>query len=1357
MKYIPAVAATFCGLLLSSATSRAQDLYVGSNAANMTTNFTSGTNTFYDTYVGYTTNATNNLLNVSGVGTVLTNTDYLFVGYAGSGNRLVISNGGQVFNRIASIGAGDLALRPFPQASNNSALVTGTNSRWTVSGLEVGFLGNASSLVISNGGQVSSDNGVLIGAYASGNSVLVSGAGSSLLGSVQLGATGGHYNTLVVSNGGTIVNTDPISYGDIGYFSSNNTVLVTGSGSAWTDSSSIQIGIWSNCSGNRLIISNGGTVTSAGGIIGAGNMMTDPPYAPPPSGDGNNSVLVTGTNSLWTSSGNLVVGRYSDGNSLTISDGGSVVCGTNLIINQYYPNTDGNYAGSLVLVQSGRLSVTNGQINFGAGRGFLQVDGGTVEVKELLATTPITPAGQILPAESVGSFVLFNGGTIISGSTTISNQSGLSDNRSFYIGGNSGSGATFIANGGTHSFWADMIVGDAGSSNSLVITNGAEVFLRPRPDSNHGPSGGTNLVIGVAAGASNNSVSISSGRLVMTNGTLEVGRAGSGTLIIHGGTVEAPSIVVASQAGSSGTLNIGRFGTNDSAGTISAATIAFGAGTGVVNFNQSNAVTITSVISGAGTVRQLGSGTTLLSASNTYTGGTTISAGTLELSDTGSVAGNITNNATLSINRANNLTLTNLVSGTGALSKSGAGTLVLAAANTYSGNTTISAGTLQINAGGSVSNSATTLVGSGGAGTLSISGGTYSNTSVSIGHSGGTGILNLNSGSLSAQNLAVSGNGAVAGTLNLNGGTMAVSGSFSVASGGTINVNPGGVLSGGNGGQLWVDSTNSLINFNGGTGSSGLNLFVGNGGTVDLRGQSLGSNNWANLVASGLGGVLRNSGTNAATIANPNTIWLWEGGQRLTIDASGGDILINSWITSSLMTNTGIIKTGTNALILANSANDYNGGSFLQQGTLRLDHANAAGSGAITQSNAGSTLQINATGTVTNAMSLYNIATLQTVTLSGAKTLNGATYNVAAGTTTTESGVLSGAGGLTKSGTGTMTLSASNTYTGDTAIGSGVLALTNGFAIADTAAVTNSGATLRVDSSETIGSLRGSGSTVLNGAAVVLTVAETNSHTYAGVISGAGGITKSGIGRLSLSGSSSYNGATAVSAGELNLSGGSITNSAVTVASGASLSGYGSVGTIGGAGAINPGNSPGILTTPQVDPLAGTDFNFEMTGIAPTYNNASNSVNDVIRITGLTPLSAPLAAYNSINIYFSGDALFTGSPKTITGGFFTGQSTNFASSITNATYNYYFADASGTNSYNGASYYNKAQYESLVLGTNMLITITTVAQAADFGSGNVNGQVMQIDVIPEPSTYALLVLAVIGLGVQCWRRRRKVA
>src|SRR6202035_2217084 len=88
---------------------------------------------------------------------------------------------------------------------------------------------------------------------------------------------------------------------------------------------------------------------------------------------------------------------------------------------------------------------------------------------------------------------------------------------------------------------------------------------------------------------------------------------------------------------------------------------------------------------------------------STYTGGTTISAGTLQLGSggtTGSVAGNIVNNAALTVNRSNALTYAGVISGTGSLTKSGAGTLTLTGDSTYTGGTTISAGTLQLgNAG----------------------------------------------------------------------------------------------------------------------------------------------------------------------------------------------------------------------------------------------------------------------------------------------------------------------------------------------------------------------------------------------------------------------------------------------------------------------------------------------------------------------------------------------------------------------------------------------------------------------------------------------------------------------------------
>ena len=90
-----------------------------------------------------------------------------------------------------------------------------------------------------------------------------------------------------------------------------------------------------------------------------------------------------------------------------------------------------------------------------------------------------------------------------------------------------------------------------------------------------------------------------------------------------------------------------------------------------------------------------------------------------------------------------------------------------------------------------------------------------------------------------------------------------------------------------------------------------------------------------------------------------------------------------------------------------------------------------------------------------------------------------------------------------------------------------------------------------------------------------------------------------------------------------------------------------------------------------------------------------------------------------------------------------------------ATYNYDFANGAGATTYNGASYYSKAQYESLVLGTNMLITVSTVAQTADFASGVANGQIMQVQVVPEPSTYALLGLSAAAFGAYRWRRRRR--
>jgi autotransporter-associated beta strand protein len=221
--------------------------------------------------------------------------------------------------------------------------------------------------------------------------------------------------------------------------------------------------------------------------------------------------------------------------------------------------------------------------------------------------------------------------------------------------------------------------------------------------------------------------------------------------------------------------------------------------------------------------------------------------------------------------------------------------------------------------------------------TYNLNGGTFLKTGSSnfMNVASGGMDFNVNGGAFSANNLTVIGSIGGASTLNLNGGTFGVAGTFEVGAAGTININT-------NGSMTTVENvavtTDGLVNFNGGTGNAALNLLVG-GGTVDVNGQTLANGNWANLVASGSGAVLKNSSATAASIAAGNTIWIWDGGQNLTIDASGGDIQIDSIITSSgQTTQTGIIKTGAKSLTLT-GANDYTGTTTVSNGTLVVSNA----------------------------------------------------------------------------------------------------------------------------------------------------------------------------------------------------------------------------------------------------------------------------------------------------------------------------------------------------------------------------------------------------------------------------------
>ena len=189
-------------------------------------------------------------------------------------------------------------------------------------------------------------------------------------------------------------------------------------------------------------------------------------------------------------------------------------------------------------------------------------------------------------------------------------------------------------------------------------------------------------------------------------------------------------------------------------------------------------------------------------------------------------------------------------------------------------------------------------------------------------------------------------------------------------------------------------------------------------------------------------------------------------GSAMLVDTNGESV---TWGTAIGSTNSGgLTKNGTGTLTLTGS-NSYSGGTTLNTGTLVIGNTAAAGTGTITQTSGSSLLKFDTTGTITNAMSIYNVASNQTMTLSGSITAQNTPSDVASGTTLSINGTISGSGGVTKNGTGTLTLNGNNTFTGNTTINSGTLRAGAANSLGDTAEVmVNSGGSLLIAASEAI-------------------------------------------------------------------------------------------------------------------------------------------------------------------------------------------------------------------------------------------------------------------------------------------------
>ena len=229
--------------------------------------------------------------------------------------------------------------------------------------------------------------------------------------------------------------------------------------------------------------------------------------------------------------------------------------------------------------------------------------------------------------------------------------------------------------------------------------------------------------------------------------------------------------------------------------------------------------------------------------------------------------------------------------------------------------------------------------------------------------------------------------------------------------------------------------------------------------------------------------------------------------ENSTLDVSA--ILINKKDSTSIG---GLNKTGLGTMTLS-GANTYSNGTTITGGTLAITNSEALGTGAITLN--GGTLS-----STTN-----NITLNETVKVTSASTINTASA-------LTLSGVISGTGALYKTGVGTLSLSGTNTgFSGNTTVSAGTLNLDVANAIAISANVTNN-AEITFTTAQKLQNLSGAGTITGTGA---LTLENTEDSTYSGSISDIASLTKTGAGALTLSGANTYTGKTIVSGGTLTI------------------------------------------------------------------------------------------------------------------------------------------------------------------------------------------------------------------------------
>jgi autotransporter-associated beta strand protein len=599
----------------------------------------------------------------------------------------------------------------------------------------------------------------------------------------------------------------------------------------------------------------------------------------------------------------------------------------------------------------------------------------------------------------------------------------------------------------------------------------------------------------------------------------------------------------------------------------------------------------------------------------------------------------LTGNTTIGLpSAAASITLNNAVSGNFALTKVGAGTLILTGTNSFSGGLNIQNGSLDIstinNAGTNGvlgNNTSVTLGSSGHTGTLGFFAQSGQSNMPFVLATGGTGEFSVGGG---VDHLVLTGTISGSGSLLASFGLLTLSGNNTFTGGVTINTSCSVFL--GSAGAFNATSPNSLT-MNGGTlyleghsvtlsslNSNSTNALISNfsngGAAATLTVNNAGGNSFSGILSDDSGGALSLTKTGAGTLTlrGNNTY------SGITTVSAG---------TLQLGNFSALGSTAGGTLVASGATLDL-GGKIVAAEPLNISGTGVGGNGAlINSSGPGANLPgtvtfsgattVGGTGDISLDGSVNSLpAFVLTKIGSGTLMLGGNTDNNNLGVTVNSgrvflSKVSSGAPNhvhaigqatLTVSG-GTAVLSGSG---GDQIYDFGSVTITSGtfntsgrnetFAMLSLQGTGIGGAGALANSVSAASVLTPSGTNLTGDATIGVTQAD-GSLALNGAISGSFAVTKVGLGTLILNGSSSYSGGTTVSAGTLqvtNTTGSATGSGPVTIAASATLSGNGSItGNVTVDGTLSPGNSPGTLTVGSLTLNNGSQTITEIGGTTP--------------------------------------------------------------------------------------------------------------------------------------------------------------